>query len=143
MLRPVRLALVTILPYLNQVGLDFLNTDCMLENPLLSGVEGCPCFRIKYPRELVLNSSVLPLDIIQSELLDVFVLRNVSQLHNFSIMDFVQFPSLNEGNYPLSCHEMAGVNSQIYSYEEFYHQEKMTKLLKDQKAWAFSWLARE
>lgn len=140
-LRPIRLALVTILPYMNQVGLDFLNTDCMLENPLLSGVEGCACFRNKYPKELVLNDSVLPPHILQSELLNVYVLRNISQF-DFSIMDFVQFPSLNGGGYPSSCHEIAGINSEIYRYDEFYHEEKMRRLTNKQNSWTFSWLVQ-
>ena len=122
------------------MGLDFLNTDCMLENPFLSGVEGCACFRIKYPQELVLNSSVLPPSVTQSGLLDVYVLRNVSQYPgNFSLEDFTSFPSLNGGMYPVSCHEISGVDSKMYRYDEFYHPQKMTKFLRDKNPWAFSW----
>lgn len=116
--------MVTILPWFDEVGMDFLNTDCMLENPLLSDVEKCPCFRIKYPEEFVLNTSVLPQYLTESEVLGVYVLRNISQFDYFSIMSFVEFPSLNGGFYPLSCHQVSGVSRGIYRYDDFFEKRK-------------------
>ena len=133
--------MVTVLPYMDQVGMDFLNTDCMLENPFLGNVEKCTCFRTKYPKEVVLSDSTIPLDAIEHEGLDVHVLRNASQFpSDLSIMEFVQFPSLNGGNYPLSCYEIHGENTAIYRYDQFYQKDKMTRLLKGKGSWNFSWL---
>lgn len=133
--------MVTILPYMDQVGMDFLNTDCMLENPFLDNIEKCACFRTKYPKEVVINESTLPLYAIEHEGLDVHVFKNASQFpSDLSIMEFVEFPSLNGGSYPLSCHEVHGENAAIYRYDQFYQKKKMTQLLKGKTSWSFSWL---
>ncbi len=132
--------MVSILPVLDKVNLNFLNTDCMLENPLLSDVERCACFGIKYPVEMELNFSVLPQHLTRAGIQDVYVLRNATQFDtNLSIMNFVNFPS-QSGGYPLSCHEMSGENIGIFRYEEFFQKETMTRLLKRGDSWSFSWL---
>ena len=139
-LRPIRLSMVTVLPYLDQVGLNFLNTDCMLENPLFRGVQGCPCFRIKYPKEITINNSVWSNHVAESELLDVYVLRNITQFdEDFSLMNFVDFPSQNGGRYPHVCREMSVENSKIYQYDELYHKDKMASLSNDTTSWSFFW----
>lgn len=125
---------------MDRFGMDFLNADCMLENPILAPLDGCPCFRIKYATEMTLNSSSLPSNLTQNDLVDVYVLRNVSQFeHDFSIDKLTNFPSMNGGAYPSVCSEMAGENEGMYRYDEFYQEKTMTKLLSDKNAWSFSW----
>lgn len=71
--RPVRIGLVSLLPFFQSFGLDFLHQDCLIENPLLSPDERCPCTHIKYPTFFTINStnSHLPHQILQLPLSEV------------------------------------------------------------------------
>lgn len=132
--------MVRILPVLDKMNLNFLDTDCMLENPLLSDVEGCACFGIKYPQEIDLNFSVLPQHLARAGIQDIYVLRNSTQFNmDFNIMKFVNFPS-QMGGYPPSCYQMSGENIGIFKYDEFFQEEKMMQLLTRGDSWSFSWL---
>ena len=138
-LRPVRLAMVSILPVLDKVNLNFLDTDCMLENPLLSDAERCACFGIKYPQEIDLEFSALPQHLSRAGIQDIYVLRNSTRFDkDLNIMNFVKFRS-EMGDYPLSCHQMSGENIGIFRYDEFFQEEKMTELLTRGDSWSFSW----
>ena len=132
--------MVSILPVLDKVNLDLLNTDCMLENPLLSDAEQCACFEIKYPREIDLEFAALPQHLTKPGIHDVYILKNTTHLDkDMTISDFVNFPA-RFGGYPLSCHQISGENVQIF-YDEFFQKKKMAEALgRDQ--WTFSWLAR-
>ncbi len=71
--RPVRLGLVSLLPFFQSFGLDFLHQDCLIENPLLSPEERCPCTHVKHPTFFTINSthSHLPHDMLQLPLSEV------------------------------------------------------------------------
>lgn len=130
--------MVSILPVLDKVNLDFLNTDCMLENPLLSEAEQCACFGIKYPQEIDLEFSTLPQHLTKPGIHDVYMLSNTTRYDkDVNIMDFVNFP-LQFGGYPLSCHQISGEDVTIF-YDEFFQREKMVKALAREE-WSFSWL---
>lgn len=132
--------MVGVIPLLDKVGMDFLNTDCMLENPLLTSQEGCACFRIKYPREEFLNNSHLPPHLTQNDVLDVYILRNSTQFDaDFSLSKFIQFPSKHNGMHPFSCHEISGLDKGMYGSDEFYQEAKMMELLSNGIPWSFSW----
>lgn len=134
--------MVSVIPYLDDIGLDFLNTDCMLENPLLSNAEKCICARVKYPLEVNLNYSNLPSYITNSsEVFNVYVLRNVTKFDSkFDIFKFINFASSNGGKYPLACNEIPGQDSAIYKYDEFFMPDKMSSILnKSENSWTFGW----
>ncbi len=136
--------MVTIIPYLDAVGMDFLNTDCMFENPLLSSTEKCACFNIKYCKEMFMNSSSLPSEIINfgdHDVLDVYLLRNLTQFQdNFTIDTFIKFPLSNEGIHPLVCHQVIGENLGIHVYDELFNEDMLSNALNNGNAWSFSWL---
>ena len=120
--------------------MDFLDTDCMLENPLLNDTETCPCFKIKHTQEIFLNDSFLPPYVKNVDVFNILVLRNVTKFtSNFSIETFSNFPSLNNGNFPWACSEMSIEDRGIYKYEEFFDENKMNMLIHNGKTWSFSW----
>ena len=139
-LRPVRLAMVKILPVLDKVNLNFLDTDCMLENPLLDDIDQCACFGIKYPKDVDLGFLALPQQLTRPGIKDVYVLHNSAKFDvDLNIMKLINFPS-EAGGYPLACHEVASENIGLYRYEDLYQEEKMKKLLNRSDSWSFSWL---
>ena len=141
-LRPIRLSMVKVLPYLDTIGMDFLSTDCMLENPLLNTTESCPCFRIKYPLESISNGTGIPPYMIHSNvILDVHVLRNCTQFEpDFCIENFIMFPLSNGGNRPWICHEMTGESSRMFRYDHFFSMDRMSNIFHKENSWTASWL---
>ena len=55
--RPIRLSMVSILPYFKMVDFDPLHQDCLIENPFLGEDERCPCSSVKYPTEFINNDT--------------------------------------------------------------------------------------
>ena len=120
--------------------MDFLNTDCMLENPSLSHPDGCPCFRIKYPKEVTLNDSSLPTYMTEGDVLDVYVVRNMTKFDpDLTISSFVDFPSAYFGRFPMVCNEIIGPNSELFRYDDFFVEASLKKVLSQDKPWSFSW----
>ena len=139
-LRPLRIIVAAVIPYLAMLHLDFLNTDCLLPNPLRVGLDGCPCFNIKHPVEIVSNHSQIPAYLLEPGVLDVYVLKNYTLLDTkFSIATLVDFPSLHDGIKPLSCMEMAFEDAPLYVSYEFYDHKKVYKALSSKKSWSFAW----
>ena len=130
-----------ILPFFAMVGMDFVNTDCFLTNPLLSGIEGCPCYTIKHPVEIISNNSDLPSDLLESGPLEVFVLRNYTLLDSdFSLDTLVDFPLSHNGMWPLICQDMTGTDTDLHSSNNIYNRRKLAKALKSAKPWTLTWL---
>ncbi len=122
------------------VNLDFLHSDCLIPNPLLFGVDGCPCFYIKNPMEIISNNSAVPSYLYKSNNFDVYVLRNHTQLNSsFSINTLIQFPALHNGIKPLTCMELPGPNTPLRASYEFYNHKKIYKAFSSKKTWTFSW----
>ena len=138
--RPLRILISIIIPYLTKVHLDILHMDCLIPNPLISGVDGCPCFYTKYPLEITLNYSELPSHLLNPGNVDVHILRNCTHLRNdFSIDTLISFPALHNGVKPSSCMDIPGQNSPIYGSYEFFNSQKMHKALRNKQPWSFTW----
>jgi len=139
-IHPLRILISAIIPYLTKMHLDILLTDCLIPNPMVTGVDGCPCFYTKYPLEITFNQSGMPSYLLNPGNVDVHILRNYTQLKkDFSIDTLINLPALHNGVKPLSCMDMPGKNSPLYGSYEFYNYKKIHKALQSKKPWSLTW----
>lgn len=139
--RPLRLGLHAVLPYLEYVSLDIFTADCLIENPLLSDEDTCHCFRVKEVTEIELNEThtKIPPSILDLPTYDVYVVRNATKigpdLTPNSFGDFL----LTRG-IPNVCMEMSSDSHEgLKLFTDFSNKEKIRQYLDTDEPWAYTW----
>lgn len=143
--RPIRKGLATIAPLLNFFGLNFIESDCLLQNPMVSEANFCPCLRIKGFTELVMteDSPTIPDSILQLPTYEVLVIRNAVDTASVTLdafRDFKRNHPTHRG--PKTCLKLtttteAGLQKMADLYNPELLEEQLHVDSKD--AWAFSW----
>ncbi len=141
--RPIRKGIAAIFPVLNMFGLDFINSDCMLQNPFVPEANFCPCLRVNKATELVLteNSPTIPNSMLQLPNYDVRVVRNAVDTANVTLdafRDFKQNHPTHRG--PKTCLKLTTtVEAGIQKMSDLYNPEVLEEQLDSKDAWAFTW----
>ena len=137
--RPIRLGISSVLPYMRAIGLDIFATDCLIENPLLSDAQSCPCLSIKEAIELELNHThmFIPKDIFTIPNHNIYVVKNAVDMSGFSLTLFERF---RNKMIPDTCFEMTSDQSKgVQRITDLFNSEAVERYLDVQESWSFTW----
>ena len=141
MMRPIRLGILTVLPFLKAVGLNVFETDCLIENPFLNDIETCHCLHIKEVTEIELNETHtrIPACILDLPTHNVYIARKAVEIgSNLTLEAFQDFKQTH--GVPRTCLEMTSDSEEgVKFFEEFFDKEKLRKYLDVNESWSFTW----
>ena len=134
--RPMRLGLLLVVPYLKAVGIDIFS-DCVVENSFLNATQQCVCMHTKEATEVDLNGSVLPAFVYENPK-QMYVLRNVLD-SKFSLEQLQDF-HMSHGKNPPACIEIGseGQKGPVF-YRQLFDKTQMLEYLTSNESWSFTW----
>ena len=139
--RPMRLGLVTIMPYLKAMGLNVFDSDCLIENPLLNDTETCHCLHIKEVTEIELNEThaTIPACILDLPTHNVYIARKAVEIGSDVTLEAFQDFKLTHA-VPKTCLEMTSDSEEgVKFFDEFFDKEKLREYFDTNESWAFTW----
>ncbi len=133
LVRPIRIAMVTVLPYLQTMHLDILQ-ECIVQNPFS---QDCPGLDKEATEFTATDGFTVPVNVFGNEYVVTIVREAVKQRFQLEfIRDFHKITGKN----PPACMEVsdAGLKGPLF-YRQLFNKAQMDEYLSLPDPWSFTW----